>query len=39
MPLEPMEYVGAPASHVVAMTGFPDTGVFASFGLPCTLSE
>jgi RNA polymerase sigma-70 factor, ECF subfamily len=25
--------------HVVAITGFPDTSVFASFGLPRTLSE
>jgi RNA polymerase sigma-70 factor (ECF subfamily) len=24
--------------HVVAITGFPDTSVFASFGLPRTLS-
>ena len=25
--------------RIVAITGFPDTGVFASFGLPRTLPE
>ena len=25
--------------RIVAITGFPDTSVFASFGLPRTLSE
>jgi hypothetical protein len=25
--------------HVAAITGFPDTGVFAAFGLPRTLRQ